>query len=110
TLLLAKRWKPSNRLRLRASEPVYEVGFRTGWTDPVAELNRLVDPSLDDPPAVIVGRNAPVAERSLALAVRWFPRAWTTAGCTSSARRTASASETWSCAGPAGDACCAASP
>jgi len=38
-----------------------------------------------------VGRNAPQALRSPAPAFRVSPRAWTMAGCTSSARRIASA-------------------
>src|SRR5437879_1873312 len=52
---------------------------------------------------VTVGRKAPQAARSPAEALRTSPRAWMTAGCTSSARRTASASVT--CCG----GCCAAS-
>src|SRR5437762_10374930 len=100
--LLASRWKPSNRSRLSPSEPEYDVFEGTVTICPVAALYRLVDARLDEPLAVIVGKNAPAAERWSAPAVRTSPRAWTMDGCTSSARRTASASEISSCG------CCAA--
>src|SRR5439155_26224427 len=64
----------------------------------VAELERLAEALLDEQARVGVGRKAPAAARGLALAFRWAPRAPTTAGCTSGARRAASWSETWSCA------------
>src|SRR5437870_12117348 len=85
--LLASRWKPSNRSRLSPSEPEYDVFEGTVTICPVAALYRLVDARVDEPLAVIAGKNAPAAERSSAPAVRTSPRAWTMDGCTSSARR-----------------------
>src|SRR5437660_2093562 len=57
--LLASRWKPSNRSRLSPSEPEYDVFEGTVTICPVAALYRLVDARVDEPLAVIAGKNAP---------------------------------------------------
>src|SRR2546429_8940805 len=84
--LLASRWKPSNRSRFSPSEPEYDVFEGTVTICPVAALYRLVDARVEEPLAVIAGKNPPAAPRSSAPGGGTAPRARALGGGAAGAR------------------------